>query len=118
MVAGNQQNAAARALLGKDYVTLVDMIDVRGKGGDEDALGANVNEYFVRDIANTGHGYEKGRHIAGLSKNRWCPGEDSVTRARPRLRLQAQPFESSRKARRRFASWAENEKRPACADLF
>ncbi|OJA51881.1 hypothetical protein [Burkholderia ubonensis] len=73
VVAGNQQNAAARALLGKDYVTLVDMIDVRGKGGDEDALGANVNEYFVRDIANTGHGNEKGRHIAGLSKKQMVP---------------------------------------------
>ncbi|KVV34747.1 hypothetical protein WK81_29855 [Burkholderia ubonensis] len=44
---------AARALLGKDYVTLVDMIDVRREGDDEDALGANVNEYFVRGIANT-----------------------------------------------------------------
>ncbi|WP_157654430.1 hypothetical protein [Burkholderia ubonensis] len=44
---------AARALLGKDYVTLVDMIDVRSKGDDEDALGANVNEYFVHGIANT-----------------------------------------------------------------
>lgn len=53
VVTGNQQDAAARALLGKDYVTLVDMIDVRSKGDDEDALGASVNEYFVRGIANT-----------------------------------------------------------------
>ncbi|WP_141715451.1 hypothetical protein [Burkholderia ubonensis] len=53
VVTGNRQNAAARALLGKDYVTLVDMIDVRSKGDDEDALGANVNGYFVRGIANT-----------------------------------------------------------------
>lgn len=37
----------------------------------------------------------------------WCPGEDSVTQARPRLRLHAQPFESSRKVRRHLASWAE-----------
>ncbi|AOK16511.1 hypothetical protein WT26_11100 [Burkholderia cepacia] len=44
---------AARALLGKDCVTLVDMIDVRRKGDDEDALGANVNEDFVHGIANT-----------------------------------------------------------------
>lgn len=41
VVTGNQQDAAARALLGKDYVTLVDMIDVRSKGDDEDALGAS-----------------------------------------------------------------------------
>ncbi|WP_321873488.1 hypothetical protein [Burkholderia ubonensis] len=40
-------------MFGKDYVTLVDMIDVRGKGDDEDALGANVNGYFVHGIANT-----------------------------------------------------------------
>jgi len=36
-----------------------------------------------------------------------CPGENSVTQARPQLRLQAQPFESPRKVRRHFASWAE-----------
>ncbi len=53
VVTDNRQNAAVRALLGKDYVTLVDMIDVRSKGDDEDALGANVNGYFVRGIANT-----------------------------------------------------------------
>ncbi|KVO48262.1 hypothetical protein WL04_07475 [Burkholderia ubonensis] len=41
------------SLLGKDYVTLVDMIDVRNKSDDEYPLGANVNEYFVRGIANT-----------------------------------------------------------------
>ncbi|KVM16341.1 hypothetical protein WL05_24550 [Burkholderia ubonensis] len=40
-------------MLGKDYVTLVDMIDVRRNDDDEDALGANVNEYFVHGIANT-----------------------------------------------------------------
>ncbi|WP_217262574.1 hypothetical protein, partial [Burkholderia multivorans] len=33
-------------------------------------------------------------------------------------RLQAQPFESPRKARRRFASWAQNEKGRHEADLF
>ncbi|WP_332452176.1 lysozyme inhibitor LprI family protein [Burkholderia ubonensis] len=41
------------SVLGKDYVTLVDMIDVRRNDDDEDALGANVNEYFVCGIANT-----------------------------------------------------------------
>ncbi len=40
----------------------------------------------------------------------WCPGEDSVTQARPRLRLQAQPFSSPRKALKRFSSWADMKK--------
>ena len=52
---------------------------------------------------------KKGRLEADLFRKHLVP-EDSVTRARPRLRLQAQPFESSCKARRRFASWAEMKK--------
>ncbi|WP_156162434.1 hypothetical protein [Burkholderia sp. MSHR3999] len=61
---------------------------------------------------------KKGQLALTFFEIKWCPGEDSVTRARPRLRLQAQPFESSRKARRRFASWAINEKGRLEADLF
>src|SRR5690606_27031193 len=39
----------------------------------------------------------------------WCPGEDSVTQARPRPGRQARPFSSSRDARRRIASWAKRK---------
>ncbi|WP_322087728.1 hypothetical protein [Burkholderia sp. BCC1999] len=68
--------------------------------GDVRAIGA-------RQVAISAPEIQKGRLEADLFVSiEWCPGEDSVTHARPRLRLQAQPFEASRKARRRFASWA------------
>ncbi|WP_217449688.1 hypothetical protein, partial [Cupriavidus taiwanensis] len=54
--------------------------------------------------------YEKRPACPDLSFKSWCPGEDSVTQARPRLRLQAQPFSSSRKALKRFSSWADMKK--------
>ncbi|WP_232441965.1 hypothetical protein, partial [Burkholderia ubonensis] len=54
----------------------------------ERGLGQKARRRFASWARN-----EKGRLEADLFENRWCPGEDSVTRARPRLRLQAQPFE-------------------------
>ncbi|SOZ35103.1 protein of unknown function [Cupriavidus neocaledonicus] len=61
----------------------------------------------------------KGPHFrAGLCLKLWCPGEDSVTKARPRLRLQAQPFSSSRKALKRFSSWAKMKKDLLAQILF
>ncbi|KRF02074.1 hypothetical protein ASG87_11355 [Frateuria sp. Soil773] len=47
------QNEAARALLGKDYDTLVDDVNMQGEVDDLDGLGAAVGSYFVRGIANT-----------------------------------------------------------------
>lgn len=47
------QNAAAHALLGKDYDTLVDTINMGDTGGsDSDGLGASVGTFFVRGLAN------------------------------------------------------------------
>jgi uncharacterized protein YecT (DUF1311 family) len=46
------QNAAAHALLGKDYDTLVSTINMRAVGAaDVDGLGATVGTYFVRGLA-------------------------------------------------------------------
>lgn len=47
------QNDAAHALLGKDYATLVDDINMQGEVDDLDGLGATVGSYFVRGIANS-----------------------------------------------------------------
>ncbi|SOY47355.1 hypothetical protein CBM2589_B180109 [Cupriavidus taiwanensis] len=63
-------------------------------------------------------GYEKRVCMRRPFFESWCPGEDSVTHARPRLRLQAQPFSSSRKALKRFASWADMKKGLHAQTLF
>ncbi|WP_454710857.1 hypothetical protein [Cupriavidus nantongensis] len=60
--------------------------------------------------AGLSRGKKKGPHAQTFFFKSWCPGEDSVTQARPRLRLQAQPFSSSRKALKRFSSWADMKK--------
>jgi hypothetical protein len=48
-----KQNSAAHTLLGKDYDTLVDTIDLSAPDGDQDRLGAKVENYFVRGLAPT-----------------------------------------------------------------
>lgn len=53
VLADAKQNAAAHALLGKDYETLVDTINMQTEGDDKDGLGASVGEYFVRGVAST-----------------------------------------------------------------
>ncbi|HEX7816544.1 lysozyme inhibitor LprI family protein [Dyella sp.] len=47
------QNTAARQLLGKDYQTLVDDVNVCGNIDDKDGLGASVTDCFVRGLAPT-----------------------------------------------------------------
>lgn len=47
------QNAQARKLLGRDYSTLVDTVNLCGDGEDKDQLGAKVTDCFVRGLANT-----------------------------------------------------------------
>jgi hypothetical protein len=48
-----RQNAVAHKLLGADYQTLVDMINVSADEKDLDGLNANVTSYWVRGIATT-----------------------------------------------------------------
>ncbi|WP_266156325.1 lysozyme inhibitor LprI family protein [Dyella silvatica] len=47
------QDLAARQLLGKDYGTLLDTVNLSSTADDLDHLGATVGTYFVRGIANT-----------------------------------------------------------------
>lgn len=48
-----QQDKAARSLLGKDYDTVVATINMSDPGQDIDHLGAKVERFFVRGIADT-----------------------------------------------------------------
>ena len=48
-----RQNAVAHKLLGADYQTLVDMINVSADEKDLDGLNASVTSYWVRGIATT-----------------------------------------------------------------
>ncbi|UEP33164.1 MULTISPECIES: lysozyme inhibitor LprI family protein [unclassified Burkholderia] len=48
-----RQNAVAHKLLGADYQTLVDMINVSADEKDLDGLNANATAYWVRGIATT-----------------------------------------------------------------
>lgn len=48
-----KQNQAARALLGKDYDTVVETVNLSDPGEDADQLGAKVQRFFVRGLANT-----------------------------------------------------------------
>jgi uncharacterized protein YecT (DUF1311 family) len=48
-----KQNAAAHALLGKDYNALRDTINLGTQANDQDQVGAKVDEYFVRGLAST-----------------------------------------------------------------
>lgn len=48
-----RQNAAAQTLLGKDYDALVGTINLGVSEDDQDELGAKVDQYFVRGLANT-----------------------------------------------------------------
>ncbi|AIO37321.1 hypothetical protein DM40_5643 [Burkholderia cenocepacia] len=48
-----RQNAIAHKLLGADYQTLVDMVNVRAAEQDLDGLNADVKSYWVRGIAAT-----------------------------------------------------------------
>ena len=47
--------------------------------------------------------------MIGLSEF-WCPGEDSVTQARPRSGLHARPFSSSRQVLKHLTFWAGMKK--------
>lgn len=47
------QNKAAHALLGKDYETVVDTVNMSDPQEDLDRLGAKVQRFFVRELANT-----------------------------------------------------------------
>ncbi|WP_354164501.1 lysozyme inhibitor LprI family protein [Burkholderia sp. 567] len=51
-----RQNAVAHKLLGADYQTLVDMINVSADEKDLDGLNASVTSYWVRGIATTNAG--------------------------------------------------------------
>lgn len=53
VVADARQNAIAHELLGADYQTLVDMVNVSADEKDLDGLGAHVTSYWVRGIATT-----------------------------------------------------------------
>ena len=46
-----RQNAAAHALLGTDYSTLMDTINMQTGGDDQDGLGADVTMFAVRGLA-------------------------------------------------------------------
>lgn len=48
-----KQNQAARSLLGNDYQAVVDTINLTDDGEDLDHLGAKVQHFFVRGLANT-----------------------------------------------------------------
>jgi uncharacterized protein YecT (DUF1311 family) len=47
------QNKAAHSLLGKDYETVVDTVNMNDPQQDLDGLGANVQHFFVRGLADT-----------------------------------------------------------------
>lgn len=53
VVADAQQNAAAHKLLGADYQTLVDVVNLSADEKDLDGLNAHVTSYWVRGIATT-----------------------------------------------------------------
>jgi len=47
------QNKAAHSLLGRDYETVVDTVNMNDPQQDLDGLGANVQHFFVRGLADT-----------------------------------------------------------------
>ncbi|HIE4192092.1 MULTISPECIES: lysozyme inhibitor LprI family protein [Burkholderia] len=53
VVADAQQNATAHKLLGADYQTLVDVVNLSADEKDLDGLNAQVTSYWVRGIATT-----------------------------------------------------------------
>jgi hypothetical protein len=83
---------------------------VAAGNGEGPGVGQAVAALRAAD-RNIGSAKQKARtFVRAFCLKLWCPGQDSVPQARPRLRLQAQPFSSSRKALKRFSSWAEMKK--------
>ena len=62
VLADKTQNAAAHALLGKDYDVLVDCANVQGGGDDLDGLGAEVRTLWVNGLASTNAAIVMTRH--------------------------------------------------------
>lgn len=53
VLSDREANDAAHALLGRDYDALVSTINLRSDAADLDHLGAKVQQFFVRGLANT-----------------------------------------------------------------
>jgi len=62
VLADKTQNAAAHALLGKDYDVLVDCANVQGGGDDLDGLGVEVTTLWVNGLASTNAAIVMTRH--------------------------------------------------------